>query len=301
LGGRRVADIRSRRKNPLFPLPISRPGDAFGAFIYVLSRQSPLIIPSGLFKKGLKNRIGYTDRRGERMSGSNREMPKVVKAVVFDLDDTLVLSTVDYAKFKRLVIERIASHGEDPSAYSPTETIVAIVSRYEARMRRYGMAEAEIKRRVAELDRIMDDVELEKVGDTRVVDGAIRLLEMLRAHGVKIGVLTRGCHSYAETALRTTGLLDLVDELECRNSATPAKPNPASYLRLVDRLGVPKDQTLFVGDHPIDAQCAKNADVPFIAVETGDVPEGDLRAAGCVEVFRDVGQLVDWFSKILQE
>ena len=267
----------------------------------MLSQKSPLIIPSGLVKKDLKNRTGYTDGRGEHTRVSNLKFPKVIKGVVFDLDDTLVLSTVDYAKFKRLVIEHIASHGEDPSLYSPTETIVAIVSRYEGRLRSAGVAEAEIRLRTAELDRIMDEVELEKVRDTRALNGAIRLLEMLRARGLRIGVLTRGCHAYAETALRTTGLLELVDELECRSSTTPAKPNPASYLRLVERLGVPKDQTLFVGDHPIDAQCAKNAGVPFIAVETGDVPEGDLRAAGCVEVFRDVGQMVDWFSKILDE
>ncbi len=235
------------------------------------------------------------------MDGSKPKIPKVIRGVIFDLDDTLILSTVDYAKFKRLVIERIVSHGEDRSLYSPSETIVAIVSRYEDRLRRSGVAEPEIRRRTAELDRIMDEVELENVGDTRTVDGAVRLLETLRRHGIRIGVLTRGCQRYAESALGTTGLLELVDELECRNSTTPAKPNPAAYLRLVERLGVPKDQTLFVGDHPIDAQCARNAGVPFVAVETGDVPEGDLRAAGCAAVFRDVGEMVEWFSDVLGE
>ena len=146
----------------------------------------------------------------------------------------------------------------------------------------------------------MDKVELERVGDTQAVEGAARLLQLLRSRDIKIGVLTRGCEEYAKGALRTTGLLGLVDELECRNSTMPAKPNPASYLRLVERLGIPKEETLFVGDHPIDAQCAKNAGVPFVAVETGDVPEGDLRAAGCVAVFRDVGQMVDWFSELLE-
>ena len=228
-------------------------------------------------------------------------MPKIIKGVVFDLDDTLVLSTVDYAKFKRLVIDRIVSEGEDPTLYSPNETVVAIVARYEDRLRRSGVAEDEIRRRTSELDRIMDEVELENAKDTRPVDGAVQILELLRARGVKIGVLTRGCQMYAESALGTSGLLALVDALECRNSTTPAKPDPASYLRLVERLGVPKENTIFVGDHPIDAQCARNAEVPFIAVETGDVPEGDLKAAGCVAVFHDVGEMVDWLSDVLEE
>ncbi len=228
------------------------------------------------------------------------KIPKTVKGVVFDLDDTLVLSTVDYAKFKRLVIDRIVSWGEDRSLYSPAETIVAIISRYQNRLSALGASDDEVRRRMAELDRIMDEVELENVGDTRAVAGALKLLEELRLRGVRIGVLTRGCERYAEAALRKTGMRALVDELECRNSTTPPKPNPEAYLRLVHKLGLRKEDTLFVGDHPIDAQCAKNAGVPFIAVETGDVPEEDLKAAGCVAVFRDVGDMTEWFLGLLR-
>jgi len=224
-------------------------------------------------------------------------MPRTIKGVVFDLDDTLVLSTVDYAKFRHLVIERIASWGEERSLYSPADTIVTIISRYEERMRKRGVSEDEIRRRTAELDMIMDEVELEKVDDTRALAGARELLEELKSKGVKIGVLTRGCEGYAERALRAGGLLGFVDELECRSSATPPKPDPTAYLRLVRKLGVRKEDTVLVGDHPIDAQCAKNAEVPFVAVETGDVPENDLRAAGCVAVFRDVGEMAGWFLR----
>jgi phosphoglycolate phosphatase-like HAD superfamily hydrolase len=52
-----------------------------------------------------------------------------IRAIIFDLDDTLVESTVDYVKFKTLVIERITSHGEPKDLYDPHETIVTIVAR----------------------------------------------------------------------------------------------------------------------------------------------------------------------------
>jgi HAD superfamily hydrolase (TIGR01549 family) len=228
-----------------------------------------------------------------------RELPKVIRAVVFDLDDTLVLSTVDYGKFKRLVIGKIVSNGEPGTMYDPKETVVAILSRYEARMREAKLPDGERKRRLAELDRIMDQVELERVGETKAIRGAAELLELLRTKGIKIGILTRGCHGYASAALSEAGLMHLVDAIECRNSETKAKPDPESYLRLIERLGVRKEESFFVGDHPIDAKCAMNAGVPFIAVETGDVPSDDLRAAGCVAVFPDVGSMVDWFKRIL--
>jgi HAD superfamily hydrolase (TIGR01549 family) len=235
-----------------------------------------------------------------RASRAGRAVPREIKGVVFDLDDTLVESTVDYAKFKRLVIERLASYGEPRELYSPDETIVAIFGRFERRMREQKLPTAEVKRRLAELDRIMDSVELEHVSDTKEIRGALRLLHLLRDKGIKIGVLTRGCDEYARTALARTGMSGLIDAVECRNSDTPAKPNPEAYLKLVEALGLSKQETIFVGDHPIDAQCASNAGVPFVAVETGDVPEDDLRGAGCVAVFRDVGEMASWLENVLR-
>lgn len=221
---------------------------------------------------------------------------RTIKAVIFDLDDTLVESTVNFLKFKKLVIERIASYGERESDYNPNETIIAILNRFEERMHKQGLPDKELARRLAELDKIMDEVEMERVSETVAYDGAARLLRMLRQNGIKVGILTRGCEEYANAALVRTSLSDLVDAVECRSPDTKAKPNPEAYVKLVHALGVRKEETIFVGDHPIDAQCAANAGVPFIAVRTGDVSEAALKAAGSVEVFGDVSQMADWFE-----
>jgi phosphoglycolate phosphatase len=212
-----------------------------------------------------------------------------------------VESTVDFPKFKSLVIRRIGEFGDDAGAYSASETIVAILDRFERRMVGKGTAESEVRRMLAELDRIMDSVEMEKVERTAALPGAREVLELLRGRGVKVGVLTRGCAEYASRALSLTGMAGLVDSMECRNSHTRPKPYPDSYLRLVGALGVAKDETIFVGDHPIDAQCAANAGVPFIAVMTGDVPEEVLAAAGSAFVARDVGELAGFFERAIRQ
>lgn len=249
----------------------------------------------------MRKRDYWTHRAVIPMRRVPKSMPARIRAVVFDLDDTLVETTVDFAKFKRLVIQEIGSYGDDRSLYSPNETIVKIVARFEDRMRNRGFDESRIRTMLAELDRIMDRVELERVSETTAIDGAVELLSYLRKRGIRIGILTRGCQEYALEALRIAGMQTLVDEVECRNSNTKAKPDPGSYLNLVRVLGVPKEETIFVGDHPIDAQCAANAGVPFVAVRTGDVPEIDLRDAGSVEVFPDVKHMICWFEKLLND
>ncbi len=220
---------------------------------------------------------------------------------MFDLDDTLIQSTVDYERFKILIIERIASKGDDPSRYSPDEGIVGLIDRFAERMRSNGWSEAQVTASLEEFEEIMDSVELERVHDTDELSGAREVLEYLRSRDVRVGILTRGCQEYAEEALRLTGLREFVQAIECRNTRTPAKPNPEPYWHLVEQLGLRPEQTIFVGDHFIDATCAARAGVPFVGVLTGSLSEHALREAGSVEVFRSVSAMLPWLEELLGE
>lgn len=225
-----------------------------------------------------------------------------VKGVIFDLDDTLILSTVDYERFKRLIIERIsATGGDDPGRYSPSDGILSLIGRYRERMEENGLDAKQIAAELAEFDRIMDCVELEKIRDTREIPGARDLLALLRRYGIKTGILTRGCEDYATTALQLTGMDGLVDAVESRNSRVPPKPDPESYWRLVRKLGLRPEETIFVGDHTIDLICAKRAGVPFIGVMTGDLSEAELTEAGSVVVFESVAEMLRWARSALGE
>ena len=244
--------------------------------------------------------IRWDENTGAHMTAHPpRPLHDPLKGVVFDLDDTLVQSTVDYERFKHLIISRIEEDGDDPAAYSPTENILSLLARYTGRMRGRGVPEERILESMREFERIMDDVELERVHETRDIDGAAELLRQLRARGVKVGVLTRGCERYAYKALELTGLRDLVDEVEPRRSDVPPKPSPESYLRLVGRMGLEVDETIMVGDHVIDAQCAENAGATFIGVRTGDLTEEELRDAGSLEVFASVREMAPWLERVI--
>lgn len=219
-------------------------------------------------------------------------LPRTIRGVVFDLDDTLVASTVDFGKFKRLVIERLVSFGEPREAYDFSETIVKTIARFEERMGARGTPDGEMRSRLAELDGIMDAVELERAHETEPLPGAKEALSALRERGVKVGVLTRACEEYAEKVLALTGMRELVDAIEPRNSQVRPKPHPDAYLRLAAKMGVRPEETVFVGDHPIDASCAARAGVAFIAVGTGDVPEGVMAEAGSAAFVADVGRIL---------
>jgi phosphoglycolate phosphatase len=48
------------------------------------------------------------------------------------------------------------------------------------------------------------------------------------------------------------------------------KPDPEGLLKALEYFGVPKEDTLYTGDHLVDAQAAEAAGLDFAAVLTGN-------------------------------
>ena len=74
------------------------------------------------------------------------------------------------------------------------------------------------------------------------------------------------------------------------------KPDPAMIEAILEQTGRSTDESLLVGDMPVDAETGGNAGIPVIGVATGSCPAEDLRAAGCVDVISGVPALPHWLA-----
>jgi phosphoglycolate phosphatase-like HAD superfamily hydrolase len=80
--------------------------------------------------------------------------------------------------------------------------------------------------------------------------------------------------------------------------AESSKPHPDIFeaaLAKVAPLG-PGDAVV-VGDTPYDAEAAREAGIRAVGVLCGGFPEEDLRAAGCVAVYRDPADLLRHYER----
>lgn len=91
----------------------------------------------------------------------------------------------------------------------------------------------------------------------------------LRAAGLRIGVVTSKMPSPARRGLRQAGLLELIDVLIDAESTPRHKPDPAPVLLALERLGGLPDETVFVGDAPVDIAAGRAAGVRTIAALCG--------------------------------
>lgn len=88
------------------------------------------------------------------------------------------------------------------------------------------------------------------------------VLTRLRQQGSKLAVVTNKEGRYTDIVMRVHGLTDLFDIVISGDSFPVKKPNPTSVQNCLARWNVLPQQALFVGDSSIDAQTARNANVP---------------------------------------
>ena len=96
-------------------------------------------------------------------------------------------------------------------------------------------------------------------------------------------------------------IIGLGDErLEAETSSSDAersKPFPDIFEAALARLpGVTPAEALVIGDTPYDVEAAGKAGISSIGMLCGGFPEADLRAAGCIAIYRDPAHLLADFN-----
>jgi phosphoglycolate phosphatase len=227
------------------------------------------------------------------MTRTSRRKEPLPKAIIFDLDGTLVISTIRFMKFRTRLLSYIREKGANMSTYNIKDTTVAMISRFEQEMRAKGRDERSIDSFLSGIESFLDEIELENIEKTRPVAGAIDLLSDLRGMDVKIGVLTRGSPEYARRALEIAGLDRFVDATVARDrkSGIRPKPHPESVYALAEKLGVSVEDAVMVGDYSIDFDCAREGNIRFYGIASEKESRRSLSEAGCTDILSGLREL----------
>lgn len=118
---------------------------------------------------------------------------------------------------------------------------------------------------------------------SRVFPGVIEGLKGLRAAGFRVACITNKAEKFTLPLLRDTQLLDYFELVLSGDSLAKKKPDPLPLLHACDYFGVAPAQLLLIGDSLNDAQAARAAGCPVFCVPYGynrgrDVRELDIDA-----------------------
>jgi phosphoglycolate phosphatase len=118
------------------------------------------------------------------------------------------------------------------------------------------------------LDRFLSLYDVRLLEHTAVYEGTVDVLERL-GERVRLSVLTNKPQRPTERILEGLGLQGYFGEAIGGDTPFGRKPDPAGLLHLAAAAGVAPDETLMIGDSPIDLQTARNAGTGICLVRYG--------------------------------
>ena len=125
------------------------------------------------------------------------------------------------------------------------------------------------------------------------VPGAVR---ELKRRGYRLGIVSTKFRIRIEATLEREGLRDPFDTIVGGEDVKEFKPHPEGLLMAAERLAAGPEEMVYVGDSVTDAETAKRAGVPFIALLSGMTPREELEVYEPRAVLGDVGGLAEYLG-----
>lgn len=110
--------------------------------------------------------------------------------------------------------------------------------------------------------------------------GAVAAVSSLRGRGIRTGVVTSKLGEAARRGLAVCGFGDSMEVVIGADDVERHKPDPTPVLHALERLAVPPERALFVGDSPHDIHAGRAARVKTAAALWGPFDRADLEPAG---------------------
>lgn len=217
-------------------------------------------------------------------------MPNVLSALILDLDGTLVDSAPELAE---AVNQALTSLGRRSLALEEVRRMIgrglpALVG--AALEATGGLPDEDATEAVIDRTRRIYDA----LPAPRIYDGVTETLRRWHGTGLSLVVCTNKPEASASRLLAELRLSDFIAKVAGGDTYSRRKPHRDHLLLPLAALDADPGCALMVGDSRIDAEAAKNAGIPLIAVSYGYTQprDGPLDALRMVDRFSDLPGVV---------
>jgi 2-phosphoglycolate phosphatase len=197
-------------------------------------------------------------------------IPKPLKAVIFDLDGTLV----DTAEEFIIVVQALrAEHGLDPMNEDLIRSVVSSGARALVRLA---------------LDMDLEHIDFEKnrlrllllysevLGSVaKPYPGIEKFIVALENQGIAWGIATNKPRAYTAPLLQSLNLQPAPSCVVCPDDVSETKPHPEALFLSCKQIGCTPQQAIYVGDHRRDIEAGTRAGMYTVAACYGYIEEND--------------------------
>ncbi|MBF0570571.1 MAG: HAD family hydrolase [Candidatus Omnitrophica bacterium] len=218
----------------------------------------------------------------------------MIKAVIFDLDGTLVNA---YSAVSQSVNYTLNALGFFPRSH---DEIKRSVGGGDRKLMVHFVGE-KLADRAMKIYRPHHTKALGLEGAVKLLPGAWRILKFLKGRGYKLAIASNRPTKFTRIILKVLGILEFFDVVLCADRADRPKPYPDMLWAIAKRLNFNKSEVLYVGDMTIDVKCAHKAGVRMVAVATGSSFKKELKELKPWHIISRIDQLKKIISSSARE
>ncbi|WP_152221823.1 N-acetylmuramic acid 6-phosphate phosphatase MupP [Pseudomonas sp. SCB32] len=209
-------------------------------------------------------------------------MNRMLKAVLFDMDGTLLDTAPDFIAVCQAMLK---AHGRAPIDDQRIQDVVSggaramVAATFDMDPEAPGFETL----RQEFLDRYQEHCAV----FTRPYDGMVELLESIEQSRLIWGVVTNKPVRFAAPIMEQLGLAERSAVLVCPDHVTKSKPDPEMLLLACSQLKVDPSEVLFIGDDLRDIESGRAAGTKTAAVRYGYIHPDDNPAHWGADVIVD--------------
>jgi phosphoglycolate phosphatase len=232
-----------------------------------------------------------------RCPGAEGRSDPIIKAVLIDLDGTLLDTAGDLAAAANAML---AALGRPPRTLEEVKTYVG-----------KGIARLVERCLTGDLDAKADAALLERAlalfrsayeqtsgRASALYPGVVEGLEAMAASGLRIACVTNKAARFTTPLLERAGLAPRFAAVVCGDMVERGKPDPMCYLVACERLGVRPEEALVVGDSENDALAARAAGMRVLCVPYGYNEGRPVESLDCDAIVPDLRAAAAYVSKV---
>ena len=233
----------------------------------------------------------------------------MIKAVIFDLDGTLIQTEVlkarSYAKAVNFLTEGAVSEQDVIEVFSKyvglsrTEVLAGLYEEFKTQLEKVLGAEDALSIQEMLIDKRLF-LYREMINDEELLSGhfcpySLGLFYKIHEEGLKVVLATMSHLTEAKRIVTIMGIYEKFSLVLTRDDVDEGKPDPEIYLLAAEKLGLRTDECLVIEDSVNGIRAAQNAGMPVFAV-TNDVTRQSVHDCRLLEpefIVDDLNELND--------
>ena len=218
----------------------------------------------------------------------------MIKAVIFDIDGTLVDSVDLHARAWQEAFRRFGKE-------IPYAQVRHQIGKGGDQLMPVFFSEEELDEIGPEMEKYRGELyKREYLPRVRAFPRVRELFLKIKEDGLRLALASSAREDELGAYKKIARIEDLVEEETSADDADKSKPHPDIFEAALGRLGdLGPGEAVVVGDTPYDALAAGRAGLRTIGVLCGGFPEPELRAAGCVQIFAGPADLLERYGESL--